>query len=66
MLTRLFLRFSEAPVAIGLTREGHVMEVFSSPDGETWTIVITLPNGTSCMIGAGKHWEILVREGKGA
>ena len=52
-------RYSEAPVAIGLSRNGGVVEVFSTSDGSTWTMIITMPDGTSCMMAAGEAWETL-------
>ncbi len=51
--------YSEAPVAIGLSRNGVVVEVFSTSDGSTWTMIITMPDGTSCMMAAGEAWENL-------
>ncbi|NQU60576.1 MAG: hypothetical protein HQ512_05560 [Rhodospirillales bacterium] len=50
--------YSEAPVAIGLTLDGGVVEVYSSSEG-TWTMVITQPTGLTCLIAAGKDWENL-------
>ena len=56
---QLYSRYSEAPVAIGLAKSGGVIEVFATTDGSTWTIVITMPDGTSCMMAAGEAWENL-------
>lgn len=60
--------FSEKPSAMGLTTNGDVIEVLTSPSGATWTIVVTMPNGTSCLIALGENWEsglgeILVKAG---
>ena len=49
--------YSEIPVATGLTNNGAVLEVLSSKTGKNWTIMVTLPNGTACMIAAGQNWE---------
>ena len=43
---------------MGLTNNGGVIEVLSSKTGERWTI-ITMPNGTACMIAAGEKWEAI-------
>lgn len=51
-------QFKEQPVSIGLARPGQVMEVFASPSG-SWSMVVTMPNGTSCLIAAGENWEML-------
>ena len=50
---------SEEPVGIGLASTGNVVEVFSSSDGSTWSIVMTMPNGVSCLVSSGESWESL-------
>ena len=50
-------KYKEAPMAIGLADNGGVIEVLSSQTGTSWTIIITMPSGTSCMIAAGENWE---------
>ena len=49
-------KFDEAPVAAGLAANGSVLEVFTSPDGVTWTIVLTQPNGATCVMASGESW----------
>jgi hypothetical protein len=49
--------YHEAPVAMGLANNGGVIEIFSSGDGTTWTILLTMPNGQTCMVAAGTGWE---------
>ncbi len=51
--------YSENPVGIGLASNGAVVEVFSSSDGSSWTIIMTMPNGVSCLVSAGEYWESL-------
>lgn len=57
VVTHLSKKYSEAPVAMGLANNGGVIEVLSSKAGNSWTIIITMPNGTACMIAAGENWE---------
>jgi len=57
LLKYLSGKFKEAPVAAGLAANGSVLELFSSPDGETWTIVLTHPNGASCVMASGENWS---------
>ncbi len=54
-------KYAERPVAIGMANNGGVVEVLSRADGRTWSIIITLPNGMSCMLAAGEEWETLHR-----
>tara|TARA_B100000315_G_C14532197_1_gene566748 strand:+ start:1171 stop:1473 length:303 start_codon:yes stop_codon:yes gene_type:complete len=58
-------KYSEKPVSIGLASNGAVLEVFASEAG-TFTIVMTYPNGISCLIVAGENWENMVGRVSGA
>ena len=58
LMTQLGDKYAEAPVAMGLTSAGSVIEVLTSPSG-SWTFLITYPNGPTCMVASGKHWETL-------
>jgi hypothetical protein len=59
ILAELTKRYSEAPVAVGLANSGVLVEVLSSDNGSTWTIIVSQPNGTSCLVAAGKEWQDL-------
>lgn len=50
-------QYSEAPEALGLQSNGHVVQVFVSADGSSWTIVTTRPDGVTCIVAAGENWE---------
>lgn len=57
VISHLGKKYSEAPVAIGLANNGGVIEVLSSKTGSSWTLIITMPNGTACLMAAGENWE---------
>ena len=57
MLGKLNGIYTETPSGMGLSSNGGVVEILTSPKGYTWTIIITLPNGTSCLVAAGENWE---------
>ena len=57
-LEELGAQHREHPIAMGLAANGSVLEVLASQEG-TWTILITSPNGTSCVIAVGDSWEAL-------
>lgn len=59
VLKHLAAKYTEAPVAIGLANNGGVLEVLSSNTGSSWTIIITMPEGPTCLVAAGEHWEKL-------
>ena len=50
-------KYKEAPVAVGVTNNGGLVEVLSTGAGETWTIIITTPQGMSCLVAAGEGWR---------
>ncbi len=49
-------KHAEKPVGMGLAKNGGIIELFSSPDGDTWTLIMTMPNGKSFLLGAGESW----------
>ncbi len=53
----LRMGYQENVVAAGMTAGGIFLEVFSSPDGETWTILFTYPAGLTCAFASGKGWQ---------
>ena len=57
VLGHLAKKYGEAPVAIGVTNKGGLVEVLTTGDGNTWTIIVSQPNGTSCMVAAGEGWR---------
>lgn len=54
----LQLNWQEDRTAIGLSNTGAVLEVFSSAQG-SWTLLMTTPDGPTCLISAGEHWETM-------
>ncbi len=54
---RLKVHYGETPLALGLTADGMLMELFATPDRSTWTLIITDPNGTSCGLASGENWQ---------
>lgn len=50
-------KFKESRVGIGIIGKSTVMEVYASAGGETWTILLTTPNGITCILTTGKGWQ---------
>ena len=48
----------EVQQAIGLSSDGRVIEVFASASG-SWTVLMTSPNGLTCVVATGEAWEQL-------
>ena len=57
VLRHLASKYSESPIGLGVAETGGVLELLTSSQGNTWTIIITMPNGRSCMIAAGAGWQ---------
>ena len=52
--------FDEVRRGAGLTRnhegQAQVVEVFTSAAG-TWTVVVTMPDGMTCLVASGEAWQ---------
>jgi len=59
VVTLLSSKYKEAPVAVGVTNTGGLVEVLSTGNGGTWTIIVTTPQGMSCLVAAGEGWRAL-------
>lgn len=57
LLSSLDRQYAEAPRELGLADNGMVIELITSRDGRTWTLLVTRPDGTSCVVAAGEAWE---------
>jgi len=55
---QLAVTYAENTVGLGLVNDGSVLEVLVSHNG-TWTILVTKPNGISCVVATGEAWEKL-------
>ncbi len=58
MMSNLSKEYSEAVRGRGTTNNGWLYEITRSKTG-TWTAMVTLPNGMTCLMAAGKWWEDL-------
>lgn len=57
VLERLSGGFGETRQSIGLGSNNAVIEVFASDSTGSWTITVTTPNGTTCLVAAGDAFE---------
>jgi len=56
MLTKLADSLHEQPSSVALTSDGQLLEVLKSDD-LAWAILITTPQGLSCVIAEGQCWQ---------
>ena len=55
--------FGEVEVGQGLSSRGYLVEVFVSPAGN-WTILLSQPDGQSCLADAGEAWVMVPSAGQ--
>ena len=48
--------YQEAQTGLGLASNGAVVELYTAKTG-TWTMLITSPDGKTCVVGSGEGWE---------
>jgi hypothetical protein len=56
IVEQLKTRYQESRQAVGLISNSGAAELFVSEKG-TWTMLMTLTNGKSCIIAAGHSWD---------
>lgn len=54
---RLADKYGETRKSMGLNQSNGVVEVFASSETGTWTILVTMPSGMSCLMAAGQSWD---------
>lgn len=57
IVERLETKYGESRQSAGLNQNNGMVEVFASTKTGTWTILVTMPNGMSCLMAAGKAWQ---------
>jgi hypothetical protein len=55
-------KFHETQSATALTSAGTLLEVLTASDGSTWTIIVSRPDGLSCVVAAGQNWQDKVNQ----
>ena len=63
VVERLQSKYGETRRSVGLAANNGVVETYASTESGTWTIVITLPNGMTCLVAAGNAFEPLEDDG---
>ncbi len=57
VIERLAERYGETLQSLGMHSNNGLLEVYASEATGTWTILVTSPDGTACLIAAGQMWE---------
>ena len=40
-----------------MIHDGALLEIVMTPDGATWSMVLTSPGGISCLVATGEGWR---------
>ena len=65
VLEQLSAEYAESVVARGLTVRGAMLEITATSDGGTWTIIVTVPGGPTCLVAAGDGWQTVEQKPRG-
>lgn len=61
VVERLAERFGETLQSMGLNQRNRLIEIYASDSTGSWTILMTRPDGTSCLVASGELWEVDAR-----
>lgn len=51
-------KYGEELIGDGAGPNGTRLMVFAHPEGETWTVIGLMPDGTACFIATGTDWSL--------
>ena len=57
VLAHLASKYGETRIAWGVANGGQLVEVLSSGEEGTWSVIITGRDGVVCLIAAGRDWR---------
>lgn len=64
ILRALEAQYREQLAVVALSKRGTVMEIAVSPTG-SWTVLLTIPGGVTCLVDSGEGFQILEAKPKG-
>lgn len=56
LVDRLASAYSETREGAGLKTGTQILEIWTSTETGTWTVLITRADGVSCIVASGTHW----------
>ncbi|MEQ3625863.1 MAG: hypothetical protein ABNH26_08150 [Celeribacter sp.] len=59
VLARLANGYGETRQSVGLGSDQALVETYANDESGSWTITVTLPDGTTCLLAAGQAYEKL-------
>ncbi len=65
ILDHLVIEYGEIPTAVGVTNKGGLVELLVDPVDDSWTLLLSTPNGQSCLLATGEGWRPVPDSEKG-
>ena len=65
LLEQLETSYGEVPAGSGVIHAGVLLEIVITPDGATWSMVLTSPGGISCLVATSEGWRTVEPEPEG-
>jgi hypothetical protein len=62
VVEKLATQFGESRQSMGLGGNNQVVEIFASAETGSWTIVVSTPQGISCVVAAGQGYESMAEQ----
>ncbi|WP_172299321.1 hypothetical protein [Pseudoruegeria sp. HB172150] len=62
VVQRLADGYGESRQSVGMGANNALVEIFASTETGTWTITVTMPDGTTCLVASGQSFERLDEE----
>jgi hypothetical protein len=56
MISYLGTDYKESRTGMGIAANGSVVELYTADTG-SWTMLMTVPGGPTCVMGSGEAWE---------
>ncbi len=57
LIQRLVTRYNESLNGAGMQGPKIILEIWSSEDSGSFTILVTKPDGQSCIVASGLNWQ---------
>ncbi|WP_147127022.1 hypothetical protein [Shimia ponticola] len=59
VVERLGTKYGETRQSVGVAANNSVVETYANDGTGSWSIVVTMPNGQSCLVASGMSYEAL-------
>jgi hypothetical protein len=66
IVDRLAAKFDEQRASLMIDHQGNLVKVFANPETGTWTLLITRPGGSTCVVSSGQDYVNTARPRVGA